>query len=37
MIDGQNFFDQAIRNDIKIWESISKIDTSQEDDYTTDW
>ena len=32
MIDGKNFFDQPIRNDIKTYENIRKIVTSQGDD-----
>ena len=35
MIDGRNFFDQAIKNDIKTFENIRKITTGQGDDYTT--
>ena len=35
MIDGRNFFDQPIENDIKTYENIRKITTGQEDDYTT--
>ena len=35
MIDGRNFFDQAIKNDIKTFENIQKITTGQGDDYTT--
>ena len=35
MIDGRNFFDQSIKNDIKTYESIRKITTGQGDDYTT--
>ena len=35
MIDGRNFFDQAIKNDIKTCENIRKITTGQRDDYTT--
>ena len=34
-IDGKNFFDQLINNDIKTYESIRKIATEQGDDYTT--
>ena len=34
MIDGQNFFDQPVRNDL-ITYNIRKIATGQEDDYTT--
>ena len=36
MIDGRNFFDQPIKNDIKTYENIRKIATGQGDDYTTD-
>ena len=35
MIDGRNFFNQAIKNDLKIYDNIRKIATSQGDDYTT--
>ena len=35
MIDARNFFDQPIKNDIKIYENIRKITTGQRDDYTT--
>ena len=35
MIDRRNFFDQAIKNDIKTFENIRKITTGQGDDYTT--
>ena len=34
MIDGQNFFDQPVRNDL-ITYNIRKIATGQGDDYTT--
>ena len=33
-IDGMNFFDQPINNDIKKYENIRKIATVQVDDYT---
>ena len=33
-IDGKNFFDQPINNDIKTYEIIRKIATGQEDDYS---
>ena len=33
MIDGRNFFDQPIKNDIKA-ENIQKITADQGDDYT---
>ena len=35
MIDGRNFFDQPIKNDIKTYENIRKITTGQQDDYKT--
>ena len=35
MIDGRNFFDQPIKNDIKSCESIRIIATGQGDDYKT--
>ena len=35
MIDGKNFFDQPVRNDIVTYENIRKIAIGQEDDYTT--
>ena len=35
MIDGKNFFDQAIYNNKLTYENIRKITTSQGDDYTT--
>ena len=34
-IDGRNFFDQPMNNDIKTYENIRKIATGQGDDYTT--
>ena len=34
MIDGRNFFDQPIKNDLKTY-NIGKIATSENDDYTT--
>ena len=34
-IDGRNFFNQPINNDIKIYENIRKIASSQGNDYTT--
>ena len=36
MINGKNFFDQPIKNDIKPYDDIRKIATGQGDDYTTD-
>ena len=35
MIDGKNFFDQAINNDYKTYENIQKIATGKGGDYTT--
>ena len=35
MIDGQNFFDQPIRNNLITYGSIQNISTGQGDDYTT--
>ena len=35
MIDGKNFFDQPINNNIKTYENIRKIATGKGDDYTT--
>ena len=34
-IDGQNAFDQPVRNNLITYDSIWKIATSQGDDYTT--
>ena len=35
MIDEQNFFDQLVRNNLRTYESIRKIETGQSDDYAT--
>ena len=35
MIDGRNFFDQPIKNDLKTYGNIRNIATDQGDDYTT--
>ena len=35
MIDGQNFFDQPVRNDLITYDNIQKIATRQGDNYTT--
>ena len=35
MIDGKNFFDQPIRNNLIAYDNIRKILTCQGDDYTT--
>ena len=35
MIDGKNFFDRPLKNDLITYENIRKIVTGQGDDYTT--
>ena len=35
IIDGGNFFDQPIKNDLKAYDNIRKTATDQGDDYTT--
>ena len=35
MINGENFFDQSIKNNKVTYENIRKIATGREDDYTT--
>ena len=35
MINESNFFDQPVKNDIRIYGNIRKITIGQEDDYTT--
>ena len=35
MIDGRNFFDHPVKNDLKTCDSIRKIATGQGDAYTT--
>ena len=35
VIDRRNFFDQPIKNDLKTYDNVRKIATSQGDDYTT--
>ena len=35
VIDGRNFFDQTIKNDLKTYDNIGKIATGQGDDCTT--
>ena len=35
MINGQNFYDQPVRNDLITYDNIRKIATDQGDDYTT--
>ena len=34
-IDEKNFFDQPVKSDMKTYDNIQKIATSQGDDYTT--
>ena len=34
MIDGQSFFEQPVKNNLRTHDSIRKIATSQGDDYT---
>ena len=36
MIDGRNFFDQPIKNDLTTFHKIRKISTGQGNDYTTE-
>ena len=35
MTDGRNFFDQPVKNNIKTYDKIQKIETGQGDDYAT--
>ena len=35
MVDGLNFFDQPVKNDLRTYENIQKIATAQGVDYTT--
>ena len=35
MMDGQNFFDQPVKNNLRTYDNIQKIVTGQGDDYTT--
>ena len=35
MIDGQNIFDQPVKNNLRTYDSIWKISIGQGDDYTT--
>ena len=34
MIDGQNFFDQSVKNNLKTYDIIRKNETGRGDDYT---
>ena len=36
MIDGQNVFDQPLKNNLRTFDNIRKISIGQGDDYTTD-
>ena len=36
MIDGRNFFDQPVKNNLITYENIRKLATGQGDGYTTD-
>ena len=36
MVDGRNFFDKPIRNDLKTCNNIKKIPTGEGDDYTSE-
>ena len=36
MIDGQNFFDQPVKNNLRIFDKIWKIAIDQGNDYTND-
>ena len=35
MIDGKNFFDQPVKNNLRTYDNIRKIGTGQGDNYTT--
>ena len=35
MIDGENIFDQSIKNNLRTYDKIQKVVTGQGDDYTT--
>ena len=35
MINGQNFFDEPTKNDLRTYDNIQKVTTGQGDDYTT--
>ena len=37
MVDGRNFFDKPIRNDLKTCNNIQKIPTGEGDDYTSEF
>ena len=35
MINGQKFFNQPVKNDLRTYDNIQKVATGQGDDYTT--
>ena len=35
MIDGESFFDQPVKKDMRTYDNIQKMSTGQKDDYTT--
>ena len=35
MIDGQNFFDQPVKNNLRTYDNVRKIGIGQRDDYAT--
>ena len=37
MIDGQNFFDQPVKNNLRTYDNIRKFATDQGEDYTTSY
>ena len=37
MIDGQNILNQPVKNNLRAYDNISKIEIGQGDDYTTDY
>ena len=37
VVDGRNFFDKPIRNDLKTFNNIKKIPTGEGDDYTSEF
>ena len=37
MIEGQNFFDQPVKDDIRTCDNIQNVTSGRGDDYTTDY
>ena len=37
MINGRNFFDQPVKNNLRSYNNIWKISTCERDDYTSDF